>query len=196
MGEAAAVRQALDLMHVPSRVRMTRTDPLPTGVEILLRIAAGDAEALTKAAELTGRDKQEIEGAAGFYIEQILLSSEADSYRVLGASEHASPGELRRNMALLMQWLHPDKNVEGDRSIFASRITRAWENLKTQERRTAYDLSKGSAAASGERRSKGSQRRRSPVRPDVVAGGALREGRDQRDGLLRRMLRALLLRRR
>jgi len=184
MGEATAVRQALDLMHVPSRVRVTRADPLPPGIEILLRIAAGDTEALAKAAELTGRDEREIEGAAGFYIEQILLSSEADAYRILGANAHASSGELRRNMALLMQWLHPDKNVEGDRSIFASRITRAWENLKTQERRTAYDLSKGSAAAEGERRHRDSGRRRLQTSPKRA-----------REGLLRQMLRAFLLRR-
>ena len=67
---------------------------------------------------------------------------EADSYRVLGATAEASKSELRRNMALLLRWLHPDHDPQGARSVFANRVTRAWNDLKTQERRAAYDRSR------------------------------------------------------
>ena len=86
--------------------------------------------------------------AAAFFIEQILLAPGADSYRVLGGNAQASNSDLRRNMALLLRWLHPDMehNGTGDRSVFAARITLAWEDLKTAERRAAYDaLQKGGA---------------------------------------------------
>ena len=50
--------------------------------------------------------------AATFFIEQILFAPHADSYRVLGASPQASASELRRNVALLLRWLHPDLDPE------------------------------------------------------------------------------------
>jgi hypothetical protein len=45
-------------------------------------------------------------------------------------------------MALLLRWLHPDHDPQGARSVFAGRVTRAWNDLKTQERRATYDQSR------------------------------------------------------
>jgi DnaJ domain len=145
MREAMALRVAIDLMHIPSRVRIARSEPLPAGVHMLLRIAAG-AEAAEESAAIasTGRSRDVIQRAAGFFIEQILLCPNSDSYRVLGATCEATNAELRRNMALLMRWLHPDLDPEGRRSMFASRVTRAWNDLKTPERRATYDREKPS----------------------------------------------------
>jgi DnaJ-class molecular chaperone len=77
--------------------------------------------------------------AAAFFIEQILFAPDTDSYRVLGAASQASASELRGNAALLLKWLHPDRDPQGERSIFVSRVTEAWNNLKTPDRRAAYD---------------------------------------------------------
>jgi hypothetical protein len=51
-------------------------------------------------------------------------------------------------MALIMRWLHPDLASDAlsssnllDRSLFARRITQAWETVKTDERRAAYNTS-------------------------------------------------------
>ena len=60
---------------------------------------------------------------------------------MLGAGPEATFGELRRNMALLLRWLHPDHDRRGERAVFAARVTRAWSDLKTQERREMYDRS-------------------------------------------------------
>jgi hypothetical protein len=147
MDHAAALEVAIDLIHLPSRTRVIRSAALPDGVPLLLRIAAGDQEAISEAIEWTGRSREVVREAAAFFIEQILLSSDADSYRVLGASPAASGGELRRNMALLLRWLHPDLDRDGERSIFAARVTLAWDDLKTQERRAAYDRSRGKLLA-------------------------------------------------
>jgi hypothetical protein len=138
-GESAALKIALDLVRVPWRVRLLKAEDLPEGVPLLLRIAAGDREAEAAAVALSDRPAEAVREAAAFYIEQILLCPEADSYRVLGASPHADSGELRRNMALLTRWLHPDLDRHGERAIFVGRITKAWNDLKTPERRAAYD---------------------------------------------------------
>ena len=45
MSPAPALKVAIDLMHMPSRVRLVRSEPLPDGVLLLLEIAAGDQEA-------------------------------------------------------------------------------------------------------------------------------------------------------
>lgn len=139
MPERAALKVAIDLLHVPSRVRLIRSEPLPDDVELLLRIAAGDEDSERIAMGATGRPPDIIRKAAMFFIEQILFAPDADSYRVLGSARQASPGELRRNVALLLRLLHPDLDPQGERSIFAGRVTAAWNNLKTPERRQAYD---------------------------------------------------------
>jgi hypothetical protein len=134
-----ALKIAIDLMHVPSQVRLLRSEPLPDGVQVLLRIAAGDDEAENSAAALIDRSRDVVRQAATFFIEQIMFAPNTDSYRVLGASPQASGSELRRNVALLLRWLHPDLDPRGERSIFVGRVTAAWNDLKTPDRRTAYD---------------------------------------------------------
>jgi hypothetical protein len=143
---ADGIRVAIELLHVPSRVRIVRTEPLPAGVDLLLRIAAGEAEAEKTAIASTGRPRELIRQAAIFFIEQVLLCPNSDSYRVLGTDSQASSGELRRNMALLIKWLHPDQDPGGQRSMFASRVIRAWDDLKTPQRRVSYDDARRTSA--------------------------------------------------
>ncbi len=139
MSDKMALKIAIGLMHVPSQVRLLRSEPLPDGVLMLLRIAAGEVEAEGAAAAFLDRSRDVVRQAATFFIEQILFAPNADSYRVLGASPQATAGELRRNVALLLRWLHPDLDPGGERSIFIGRVTTAWNDLKTPERRAAYD---------------------------------------------------------
>jgi hypothetical protein len=67
-----------------------------------------------------------------------LLAPTADSYRILGSNREVSFAELRRHMALIMRWLHPDlvsDNTLGNdlnRSLYTKRVTRAWEFIKAQ----------------------------------------------------------------
>ena len=114
--------------------------PLP------LRRGAAPGAGGAPAAAALGRPPEVVREAATFFIEQILLAPGGDSYRVLGCGPAATTSELRRNMALLMRWLHPDVTREGDRAVFAARIAAAWNTLKTPERRAAYDRERQSAA--------------------------------------------------
>jgi hypothetical protein len=145
---AAAIRVAIDLLQMPSRARMIREAPLPDGMSLLLRIAAMEPEAVAEAATLTGRPEHMVRQAAAFFVEQIMLAPDADRYRVLGANPQASSADLRRNMALLVRWLHPDTKGAGagiaatDRASYVGRVTFAWDGVKTPERRAAYDLTR------------------------------------------------------
>ena len=58
MSDEMALKTAIDLMHVPSQVRLLRSEPLPNDVQMLLRIAAGEEEAASAAVALTGRSHQ------------------------------------------------------------------------------------------------------------------------------------------
>jgi hypothetical protein len=190
MAEQAALKVALDLLHFPWRVRLVRREPLPDGVILLLRLAAGDGQAEREAAAMTNRSVETVRDAAIFFIEQILLYPEANSYRVLGASSVATAGELKRNMALLMASLHPDVGPKGGRSVFAARVSAAWNDLKTSDRRAAYDnaqqfvLKEKSEDAEGRRKSVKAMRSR---RRNRTAPGRP-EGKDQPPGLFWRML--------
>jgi hypothetical protein len=133
------LKVAIDLMLTPSQASRIRSAPLPDDVVVLLRIASGDTEAISRATEKLGRSREKVREAATFYVVQILLAPDADSYRVLGARPEATNGELRRNMALLLRWLHPDLDRKRELSVFAARVTRAWNDLKTPERRANYD---------------------------------------------------------
>ena len=147
MPRADALVAAISMLERPHAAKLARASRLPEGVTFLLEIAAGEAQALTRASQLTGRTEATLQKAAGFFIEQVLLFPGGDSYRILGSDGGTSLRELRRNMALIMRWLHPDVASEAssssvlNRSLFASRITQAWETVKTDERRSAYNSS-------------------------------------------------------
>jgi hypothetical protein len=134
----------------------------------LLRIAAGDEEMTKEAAATLNRSYDMVREAAGFFVEQILLHPDADSYRVLGARPGASYAELRHNMTLLLHWLHPDLDPKGERTVFTARVTRAWNDLKTEDRRVAYDRSQRIASAEASLlRKRGNARAHSKQGPDA-----------------------------
>jgi hypothetical protein len=137
--EAAALQTALVLLHTPTQVKRIRAAPLPEATHFLLCLAVGEREAVTTAMSYSDRPDHYLKRAAGFFIEQILLAPDADSYRVLGCLAQANIGVIRRNMTLLLRLMHPDLSENSDRSVFAARVTRAWEDIKTPERRASYD---------------------------------------------------------
>jgi len=165
-----ALRQAVDLVKVPSGVRRARREPLPEGLPLLLRLAAGEALEESEV-RTTGHPPELLREAATFYIEQILLAPGSDNYRVLGCMPEASQADLRRNMALLLRCLHPDKG-DAERSVFAARVTAAWNQLKTEDRRSAYDHEKRIELAERDEVSRYRRMRHRRRRPTLLASGA------------------------
>jgi hypothetical protein len=174
MRRSAALDAALALVERPAAVRYAITAPLPSGVVSLLQVAAGDSAALRFAEAMTGQSRAALQAAAGFFIEQILFHPQADYYRTLGASRSAPRSELRQNMALLVKWLHPDGREQRvarsdlDRGIFIHRVTQAWENLKTDERRTVYDQKLASRKAEKRQATRRSRARKTAHKPKAA----------------------------
>ena len=160
MGRSAALDVALTLLERPAAVRYAISAPLPGGIALLLQVACGEADAFRAARDMTGRPGPTLQAAAGFFIEQVLFHPQADHYRTLGAAAGASRSELRQHMALLIKWLHPDGREQRvsrsdlDRGIFINRVTKAWEALKTDDRRAAYDRSLAAKPAQKSKRRK------------------------------------------
>ena len=186
--DAMALLTALQLLRQPASIRALRHAPLPSGVTLLLEVVAEDAAAVERAVRITGWPPDTLVEAAAFFVEQILFCERADCYRILGASSSASTADLRHHVALLMRWLHPDARAhlrEGkvDRSVFATKVTAAWQVLKMPERRACYEAALhdrllAAAAVSG--------RLPSPARPRQPA--RLRLRRLANDHFLTRLL--------
>jgi hypothetical protein len=131
MEHIVITKTAIDLLYMPSRARLLRSAPLPRGVLILFQIVAGDEVATRQASEATGRSCETVREAAAFFIEQVLLYPEADSYRVLALNQTRaiansdgiwSPSSLAA----------PDRDSQDARSVFAGRVTRAWNDLNSR----------------------------------------------------------------
>lgn len=148
MAQLSAIHVAVEMVRNPVLVKAVKAAPLPQGMTLLLEVAAGEVSPLAEARRSIDLDVQTLREAAGFFVEQVLLDTDSDSYRVLGAPSNAPQALLRRHMALLAKWLHPDvvdRNSVIDRSIFAPRVTDAWEALKTADRRAKYDRQRHAA---------------------------------------------------
>lgn len=137
--KAQTIRAALDLYTTPTTARRARQQPLPVETHFLLLLATGDDPTLTEAHLLSGRDPAMLQQAAAFFVEQVLLEAGRDSYRMLGVQPTDPIPKIRQHMALLMRWLHPDLDPAGQRALLAPRVIRAWDDVKTPERRRAYD---------------------------------------------------------
>ena len=142
------MRMAVELLHTPSRLRLVRARPLPDDVHLVLRVAAHEPGAMAAAHALTARSADTIAAAAFFFIEQALLYDGRDAYRALGADRTTTADDLRRNMALLLRVLHPDVTTAAERAVLVQRVTQAWNDLKTPERRAAYDRAEAARRAS------------------------------------------------
>jgi hypothetical protein len=179
MERSAALDIALTLLERPVAVRYAIAAPLPGGIAALLQVACGEEDALRAAGAMTGQSSHTLQEAAGFFIEQVLFHPQADHYRTLGTAAGASRSELRQHMALLIKWLHPDgrelrvSRSDLDRGIFINKVTKAWEALKTDDRRAAYDRSLAARPArkstGGKPRGKAEAKPKSSKRPTAAA---------------------------
>jgi hypothetical protein len=128
MSGARGIDLALDLARMPVLAHSIEKPPLPTDILEVMRIAAGAPEVCQLASQATGKPPAVLIEAARFYLQQVLLRPDADSYRVLGLSPGASRELARRHMRCLLQWLHPDVNRDWD-SAYAERVLSAWREV-------------------------------------------------------------------
>lgn len=140
MGRAGgdALAWALGLWHQPATRHALRARALPDGMEQLLAIAGGAGTALAEASAATGEPPARVQEVVRFALREQLFFPDADAYRTLGLAHDASVQALRSHHRLLQLWLHPDR-CDGEDAVFAARVNAAWDQLRTPERRQAYD---------------------------------------------------------
>ncbi len=129
---------------------------LPSGMELLLEIAAGLEEPTARVATITGQSRRRLRHAALFFVEQVLLAPDTDPYRTLGAMSDTPDATLRRHMALMMRCVHPDAAAArasdpamSQHAVFAERVTAAWEAMKTPARRANITRANSSRPVNG-----------------------------------------------
>src|SRR5687768_7847508 len=134
-----ALDVALSCLRNPSLVGATRDWPLPDGMLTLLRLAAGDQALAEELAESRHRPPREILDAAVFFVHQVLFDPAADSYRTLGVQHDALDSQIKEHYRWLVRWQHPDRAKDVWDGVYADRVNLAWQDLRTPERRRAYD---------------------------------------------------------
>ena len=135
-----ALEWALALLRAPGERHALRERPLPGGMERLLGIAAGiESAASADAARPLGESESTLRDAARFFAREVLFFPQADAYRVLGLSRAATSDAIKTHHRLLLQWLHPDRARGEDDSVFSARVNSAWNHLRSEDRRRAYD---------------------------------------------------------
>jgi hypothetical protein len=160
MSGARGIDLALDLARMPALAYSIEKPPLPTDIFEVMRIAAGSPEVCQLASQATGQPPAVLIEAARFYLQQVLLRPDADSYRVLGVPPGASRELARRHMRCLLQWLHPDVNRDWD-SVYAERVLKAWREVSANISRPSNSRS-DVVAGPGSRAPVGSGARRMP----------------------------------
>jgi hypothetical protein len=149
MSGARGIALALDLARMPALAQSIENPPLPTDIFEIMRIATGSPEICQSASEITGQPPAVLIEAARFYLQQMLLRPDADSYRVLGLPPGASRELARSHMRCLLQWLHPDVNRDWD-SVYAERVLKAWRevsaNIASSRPSNSRSLGPGSRA--------------------------------------------------
>lgn len=139
-----ALEWALALLRAPGERHALRGKPLPAGMDRLLGVAAGTLpEGLEDTARAFNETQATIQEAAQFYAREVLLFPQADAYRVLGVDAAAPAEQIKSHYRLLQLWLHPDRSDSHGDAVFAARVNHAWNQLRSPERRQAYDLALG-----------------------------------------------------
>lgn len=141
----AALFRALALLRSPRDARPAARERLPAGMALLLRIVGGDEQALAASRGVSGASDQDLREAAIFYVQQVLFAPGADSYRVLGVDSDADDERIKEHYRWLVRWLHPDRNPDAWEAVYADRVNRAWQDLRTRDRRQRFDESRAQA---------------------------------------------------
>jgi hypothetical protein len=124
-----ALDAAIALSRAPTLAEAMRSQPLPTGAKLLLRILADESGALSEARRMTGLSDKDLAAVAELYVLQVMLYRGASPRRILGVGPEAERTEIRSHMRYLMTWLHPDKAASDWHAAFAGRVIGAWRSI-------------------------------------------------------------------
>jgi hypothetical protein len=125
-----ALESAIALWRAPRLARVMRSTRLPEGLPFLLRILSGEREARVEAQRMTRLDEDAVISIVESYVLQVMLFRGASSRRILGVEPGAERSQIRRHMGYLMRWLHPDREANTWRVVFARRVLDSWHQIE------------------------------------------------------------------
>ena len=138
---------ALEFHRAPIRFRhlTDRRTPLPEAFGDWLvesSVALAPTRISDTAASL-GTQPEALREAFLFLLRQVLLTPQADHYRVLGLSRGCKTEYIKRNYSLLVRMFHPDRLPGGDDRwvVLTARVNAAYHVLRNPEARERYDRS-------------------------------------------------------
>ncbi len=137
IGEGSdALDHALQLRDDPGVLPLLRARPLPDGVLLLIRIAAGDKEAMRSAQVRSSAPADALSSCAIEYLREVLFADGADSHRLLGVRENSGLELTKEHYRWLIHWLHPDRDASGGSQALAQRVNRAWRQVRGGDAQT------------------------------------------------------------
>lgn len=128
-----ALAMAVRLYRSPGLARSVRRMPLPRGVLLVIRVAAGCPASSAQAVAVTGIDEETIVRIAALYLLVALFDQEADSYRLLGVTPGSPAAEVQEHRNWLLKWLHPDRNRNALLAGLSVRVLAASAELASVE---------------------------------------------------------------
>lgn len=142
---ADVLELALALHRAPSRRFALRDRPLPDDIGTAIRLASATQPMLSEQAMRLSEPEGTLLEAVRFYLQQVLFDPGADAYRVLGLAPDAAQEQVRRHYRWLQRWLHPDRRGDDWEALFATRVNWAWQQLRNEASREAYDACRAQA---------------------------------------------------
>ena len=148
---------------LPAMDRLPANDEVLHG--LLADLAGGErsryAEMVGHVATEAGITADELARRAEFLLACLILPRAETYYEMLGVAPTATPAEIRKRWATLIQRYHPDhfERSDGWVSDQARRLIEAYQTLRDAERRRRYDavLAGDRATVTGQRRSEGAR---------------------------------------
>lgn len=126
-----ALALAVRLYRSPGLARSIRRSPLPGGVILVIRIAAGCPTSCAQAVETTGLDEQSLTRIATLYLLVALFGEDADAHRTLGIVPGSPSEEVQDHRKWLLKWLHPDRNRNPALAGLSVRVLAASAHIAT-----------------------------------------------------------------
>lgn len=128
-----ALEAAIALGRNPVLAAVMREQPLPQGMDSVLRIVSGEEGALKHFAVRNHVEPAFLLTSIEAYVQQVLIFPGAPPHRVLGVQPGAPREEMRAHMRLLLLWLHPDRGHAAWRTGFAARVIGAWREATADQ---------------------------------------------------------------
>jgi hypothetical protein len=130
MDEHDALRMAVSMYRQPLLKSRYHSKPIPRGMLLLIKIAAGSEDTCQEASEELQESPQLLRDASVFYLQQVLAKPQLDAYGCLCLAPGAAAAAINLHKRWLLKWLHPDRNSNRWETVLFQRVLGAAEKLE------------------------------------------------------------------